>query len=96
MKYKLQYRVSIRYQEEKNLSFSEFAISADLRVKVKENEKIDKFLNLAKKLKNLWNMMVTLILIVVGVLGMISKYLEKEWGNWKSEEESRPSRPHHS
>ena len=33
----------------------EFAIPADHRVKIKESEKRDKYLNLARKLKKLWN-----------------------------------------
>ena len=41
-----------------------FAIPADDRVKVKESEKREKYLDLARELKELWNMKVTLILIL--------------------------------
>ena len=34
----------------------DFAVQADHRVKIKENEKRDKYLNLAWELKNQWNM----------------------------------------
>ena len=38
-----------------------FAVSADHRIKPKESEKIDKYLDLARELKKLWNMKVTII-----------------------------------
>ena len=53
------------------------AIPVDHRVKLKEDEKRDKYLDLARKLKNLWNMKVTVIPIVVGALGTIPKELVK-------------------
>ena len=54
-----------------------FAVLADRRLKIKESEKIYKFIGLAKKLKMLWNMKVTAILIVIGELGTIPKDLIK-------------------
>ena len=36
----------------------DFAVTADLIVKIKESKKLDKYLNLAKELKQLWNMKV--------------------------------------
>ena len=50
---------------------------ADLRVKLKESEKKDKYLDLARELKKLWNMKVTFIPIVIGVLGIVTKVLIK-------------------
>ena len=44
----------------------------------KENEKRDKYLDLARKLKTLWNMKVTATPTVIGALGMIPKILGKE------------------
>ena len=38
-----------------------FAVLADHRVKLEENEKKDKYLDLASELKKLWNMKVTII-----------------------------------
>ena len=49
---------------------------ADNRVKLKENEK-DKYLDLVRELKKLWNMKVTFIPIVIGVLGTITGVLIK-------------------
>ena len=43
-----------------------FAVPADHRVKLKECEKKDKYVDLAMELKKLWNMKVTVISIVIG------------------------------
>ena len=43
-------------------------------------------------LKELWNIRATVIQIVFGALGTLPKSLEKNWKNWKSEENSRPSK----
>ena len=44
-------------------------------MKLKECEKRDKCLDLAKELKKLWNMKVTIIPIVIGALGTVTKGL---------------------
>ena len=54
-----------------------FAILADHRIKLKECEKRDKYLDLAWELKKLWNMKVTITPIVIGALGTITKGLLK-------------------
>ena len=55
----------------------DFAIPADHRVKLKENKKMDKYLDLARELKKLWNMIVKVIPIGVGALGTVPINLEK-------------------
>ena len=45
-----------------------FAVPADHRIKLKECEKKDKYLDLARELKKLWNMKVTIIPIVIGTV----------------------------
>ena len=47
---------------------------------MKESEKRDKYLDLARELKKLWNMKMTVIPIVIGVLGTVTKGLVKELG----------------
>ena len=47
-------------------------------MKIKESGKTDKYLNLSKELKTLWNMKLTMIPIVVGALGTVPKGLEKK------------------
>ena len=44
---------------------------------LKESEKKDKYLDLARELKKLWNMKVTIVPIVIGALGTITKGLLK-------------------
>ncbi len=55
----------------------DFAVPADYRVKLKEREKKDKYLDLVRELKTLWNMKVTFIQIVIGGLGTVTKRLVK-------------------
>ena len=55
----------------------DFAVPADRRIKLKECEKRDKYLDLARELKKLWNMKVTIIPIVIGVFGTVTKGLLK-------------------
>ena len=54
-----------------------FAVTADRRRKLKESEKKDKYLELARELKKLWNMKVTIIPIVIGAFGTVTKGLLK-------------------
>ena len=53
------------------------AVLADHGVKLKEDEKRDKDVDLDRELKKLWNMKVTMIPIVIGALGLILKWLVK-------------------
>ncbi len=50
-------------------------LPANHRVKSKESEKKDKYLDLARGLKKLWNMKVTEIPIVIGALDTVTKGL---------------------
>ena len=54
-----------------------FAVPVDHRINLKESEKTDKYLDLARELKKLWNMKVTIVPIVVGALGTITEGLLK-------------------
>ena len=55
----------------------DFAVLADHRIKLKECEKKDKYLNFTRELKKLWDMKVTIIPIVIGAFGTITKGLLK-------------------
>ena len=55
-----------------------FAVPAEHWVKMKESERIDKFLALARELKKLCHMKVTMIPIVVAALETVPKSLEKK------------------
>ena len=68
------------YQQEKKkriCKIVDFAVPADHRIKLKECEKKDKYLDLARELKKLWNMKVTIIPIVNGLFGTVTKGLLK-------------------
>ena len=54
----------------------DFAVPVDHRINLKECEK-DKYLDLARELKKLWNMKVTIVPIVIGALSRITKGLLK-------------------
>ena len=47
------------------------------RINLKENEKKDKYLDLARELKKLWNMKVKIVPIVIDALGTVTKGLSK-------------------
>ena len=55
----------------------DFAVPTDNRIKLKECEKKDKYLDLARKLKKLWNMKVTIIPIAIGAFGTVTEGLLK-------------------
>ena len=69
-----------------------FAVLVDHRLKLKESKKRDKYLNLARELKKLWNIKVMVILIVKGTLGTVTKRIGIEsdgdtdckWNAWYS------------
>ena len=55
----------------------DFADLANHRIKQKECEKKDKYLDLARELKKLWTMQVKIIPIVIGAFGRVTKGLLK-------------------
>ena len=61
-----------------------FAVPANNWIKLKEYEKKDKYLDLARELKKLWNMKVTIIPIVIGAFGTVTKGLLKELEDLKA------------
>ena len=52
-------------------------VPADHRIKRKESEKKDKYLDLARELKKQWNLKVTIVPIVIGAFDTITKGLLK-------------------
>ena len=67
----------------------DFAGPADYRIKLKECEKKDKYLDLARELKKLWNMKMTIVLNVIGAFVTVTKGLLKGLkdleGGWRVE-----------
>ena len=66
--------------QQKTYQIVDFAVLADHRIKLKENEKKDKYFDLAIELKKLWNMKVAIIPFVIGAFGTVTKGLLK--GTW--------------
>ena len=64
-------------QKKRICKIVDFAVPADHKINLKESEKKDKYLDLARELKKLWNMKVTIVPIVIGALGTITKGLLK-------------------
>ena len=61
-------------QKEKNMQNCGFAVPAGHRVKLKGIEKKNKYIDLTRELKKLWNMKVTIILIIIGAF-TVTKWL---------------------
>ena len=70
-------RLNNNQQKKRICKIVDFAVPADHRIKMKECEKKDKYLNLARELKKLWNMQVTIIPIVIGAFVTVTKGLLK-------------------
>ena len=63
--------------QQKKENFVDFIVPAEHRIKLKESEKKNKYLDFARELKKLWNMKVIIIPIVIGVFGTVKKALLK-------------------
>ena len=73
----------------------DFAILADHRLKIKESENINKYLDLARELKKQWNVKMMAILIGFGAFEMVAKDPEKRLQDWRLGAELWPFRPLH-
>ena len=60
-------------QKKRTCKIVDFAVPADRRIKLKECEKKDKYFDLARELKKLWNMQVKIIPIIIGAFGTVTK-----------------------
>ena len=59
--------------KKKNCRLLDFAVAADHRVKIKECEKMDKYMDLGKEQKTMRNMAVAVFATVSSVLGTVRK-----------------------
>ena len=61
-------------QEKKRIcKIVDFTVPTDHKIKLKESENKDKYINLARELKKLWNMKVSIVPIVIGAFGRVMK-----------------------
>ena len=67
-------------QKKRTSRIVDFVDPVDYRVKLKENKERNKYLNLARELKQLWNMKVTVVPMVIGALstGLIQRLEDLE------------------
>ena len=70
-------RLNNNQQKKRHCKIVDFTVLADHRVKLRECEKKDKHLDLAREVKKLWNMQVTIIPIVIDGFGTVTKGLFK-------------------
>ena len=68
-------------QKKRTRIIKDFAVRADHRVKLKESEKKDIYLDLTREQKKLWNMKVAFIPIIIGALGTVTNGLIKGEGD---------------
>ena len=64
-------------QKKRTCKIVDFAVPADHRIKLKECEKKDEYLDFARELKKLWNMKVSVVPIVIGAFGTVTEKLLK-------------------
>ena len=77
-------RVIVNEKKKRTCRTVDFAVLADHREKIKENEKRGKYLDLGRELKKkLCNLKVAMIAIVIGVFGTIPQNLVGG-GSWRS------------
>ena len=62
-------------QKKRTCKIVDFAVPADPRIKLKECEKKDRYLDFVRELKKLWNMKLTITPILIGAFGIITKGL---------------------
>ena len=68
--------ITIFDKERRKCQLIDIACPGDNRVAEKEDEKIDKYRDLAREVSKLWNVKVEIIPVVIGALGTIPKLLE--------------------
>ena len=61
-----------RQKKKRICKIVDFSVPVDHRINLRECEKKDKYRDLARELKKLWNIKVTIVPIVIGTFGTIS------------------------
>ena len=69
--------VVINNQEQKCQVIDMIAFPEDTAVKSKEEEKLEKYQNLAREIQNLWSVRTQVLPVVIGALGTVPKRLER-------------------
>ena len=69
--------IIINKKKKRTCKIVDFAAPSDHRIKLKECEKKDKYLDFVRELKKPWNLQVTIIPIVIGAFDTVTKGLLK-------------------
>ena len=69
--------VRVNQKKMRTCQLVDFPFPADHGAKLKESKKWDKYLELAREQKKLWNMKVKVIAIVIGALVTVTKRIDK-------------------
>jgi len=69
--------IIVVHKDNKRALLIDIVVPADARVEEKEQEKMDRYQDLARELKRLWKVETKVIPIVVGALGTVAKGPEK-------------------
>ena len=70
------------FDEKRTCHQVDCTVTADDRVKIKENEKIDKYWDLFRELKKMWDTKRSVVSIVIGVIGTVpQRHGKKILGN---------------
>ena len=72
-----------RKEKKRTHQIMDFVVPTDPKGKLKESEKRDKYLDLARELKILWDVKVMVIPVVIGALGTVTKGLVQGMETWK-------------
>ena len=70
--------IIINKKKKSTFRIVDFTVPANHRVKIKESEIKDKYIDLTRELKNLWKMKVTVIPFGTGALGTVTKGVVQE------------------
>ena len=68
--------ITILDKETRECQLIDIACPGDNKVAEKEDEKIDKYMDLPRKVSNWWNVKVKIIPVVIGALGAVPTLLE--------------------
>ena len=69
---------------ERSYAIIDIAIPGDIRVSKKENEKIERYQELKRETKRIWNVRnIKVITVVVGTIGSAAKKLKNASKNWQ-------------
>ena len=71
--------ITVLYKNERKCHFIDISVPGDKRTELKEQKKIDNYIELREDVKKIWNLsQVVVVPVVIGALGVTSKRL-KDW-----------------